>query len=468
MTNGRKADFDGDSVSSTWNHLALALCSKVEQAATTRSPDAPTVRALLVRYRMLLLIYGVVTILGTCELVRRRYAPAPLADSASLPPEAEAQMTLWPNLAESHYLRSIEARSLRFDLEESRDHLMRALEQAPKADERLLYDLAWVLARMQADESEINAAIENWRRNFPNSKEADPRDDAQLPYPVPDRAAAHWFRALSHDGAVYGWAPGDGTLKMWMVDTGNGVTIPTDERSAVRYLLGFTSDRSFLAAVRDDPIVQLYDVETGEPASRLVGHTAQVYSLTDSFENGLLATGGADRTVRLWDATDGSEIRTLKGFERPVSALAFSPDGSTIAAGMWSGGIRISSIETDLVIDLDGHDGAVSSLAYSPDGRLLASASRDRSIVLWDMETRKKRATFTGHDGPVCSIKFSADGQVLLSGSADRTSRIWYVADGSPAQTMTRDSGVFFATFAPGERSVVVACVDGTAKSFPR
>src|SRR5579883_1107549 len=79
---------------------------------------------------------------------------------------------------------------------------------------------------------------------------------------------------------------------------------------------------------------------------------------------------------------------------------------------------------------LPGHGSPVRALAFSPDGTTLASACRDGSIVLWNPRTGKAKVVITGHDGSANSVAFSPDGLTLASGGDDRTLRLWDVPSG--------------------------------------
>jgi WD40 repeat protein len=74
---------------------------------------------------------------------------------------------------------------------------------------------------------------------------------------------------------------------------------------------------------------------------------------------------------------------------------------------------------------LQGHKFSVRALAFSPDGKTLATGSDDQSIKLWDPVTGLEKCTLKGHEGGVSSLAFSGDGAVLVSGSRDGTMRIW-------------------------------------------
>jgi WD40 repeat protein len=84
---------------------------------------------------------------------------------------------------------------------------------------------------------------------------------------------------------------------------------------------------------------------------------------------------------------------------------------------------------------LSGHTGPVTSVAFSPDGATPASASDDRSIRLWDVQTRLLLGTLSGHTDVVTSVAFSPDGATLASAGGDRNIRLW---DFDPASLKMR------------------------------
>ena len=86
--------------------------------------------------------------------------------------------------------------------------------------------------------------------------------------------------------------------------------------------------------------------ETGElqaPATPLEGHTGDVFSVAFA-PNGMLASGGQDGAVKLWDADTRQTLATLEGKAGEVSAVAFSPDGEILAAGSWGGAVKLWNV----------------------------------------------------------------------------------------------------------------------------
>ncbi|KAF5347073.1 hypothetical protein D9758_011641 [Tetrapyrgos nigripes] len=106
----------------------------------------------------------------------------------------------------------------------------------------------------------------------------------------------------------------------------------------------------------------------------LIGHTDTVIWAETSRDDSIIATSSWDRTVRLWDATTGQQVRVLTGATTQSWNGAFSPDGKLVSVGAGDGNVRVWSVEDgQLLHTLDGFNGWVRSLAFSPDGRLLAA-----------------------------------------------------------------------------------------------
>ena len=81
--------------------------------------------------------------------------------------------------------------------------------------------------------------------------------------------------------------------------------------------------------------------------NRLVGHEDSVSSVSFSPDSKTLASGSADKTIKLWNLETGKEIRTLKEHEDSVSSVSFSPDGKTLASGSWDETIILWNLGTD-------------------------------------------------------------------------------------------------------------------------
>jgi RNA polymerase sigma factor (sigma-70 family) len=166
-----------------------------------------------------------------------------------------------------------------------------------------------------------------------------------------------------------------------------------------------------------DRTVRIYDVSNGRLLRTLHGHASGVNSLAYSPDGSTLATAGLDRTSRLWNTIDGQLRATLDGHtDDGVYSVAVSPNGKWVASCGFDRTARVWDLVTGRMLGvLQGHREPVESVAFAPDG-MLATASWDRTIKLWDT-SGTLIATLEGHALPVLSIAFSSDGKLLVSGS---------------------------------------------------
>jgi hypothetical protein len=129
-------------------------------------------------------------------------------------------------------------------------------------------------------------------------------------------------------------------------------------------------------------------------------------------------------------------LATLDGHSGLVNAVAFSPDGKTLASGSSDNLLKLWDVASrKLLATLDGHGSWVSAVAFSPDGKTLVSGSGDNTLKLWDVASRKPLATLEGHSSAVTTVAFSPDGTTLVSGSGDNTIIQW---DSKSGEIITR------------------------------
>lgn len=153
------------------------------------------------------------------------------------------------------------------------------------------------------------------------------------------------------------------------------------------------------------------------PQKVLSGHSDRIYALAVAPSNQLIATGSADHTVKLWDATNGDLKLTLAGANNDLAALAFSPDGKLIAGGTSDAAIYIWGTESgELKRTLNHHKSIVTALAFSPDGQTLVSCGRDQVIVQWDVKTGQPLRQLNWASRWMSTVIYSPDGQRVLVG----------------------------------------------------
>jgi WD40 repeat protein len=204
------------------------------------------------------------------------------------------------------------------------------------------------------------------------------------------------------------------------------------------YSVAFSPDGRLLASGGSDKTVRLWDPATGKRQRTLTGHADDVRAVAFSPDGRLLASGSSDKSVRLWDPATGKRRRTLTGHAGAVRSVAFSPDGLLLASGSYDATVRLWDPATgEPQRTLTGHTGNVWGVAFSPNGRLLASASYDGTVRLWDPATGERQRTLTSHTACVWGVAFSPDGRMLASGSNDETVRLWDPATGEHRRVLT-------------------------------
>ena len=193
--------------------------------------------------------------------------------------------------------------------------------------------------------------------------------------------------------------------------------------------VAFTGRADRFAAASHDWKVTLWDTTTpAGPVQVLDAHDSSVQAVAyvATSRGPSLASGGADKSVKLWNLDTLDRIRNYRGHGDFVTALAFTPDGSSLASADLNGNIRVWATNQNRVQRrLQGHRGRVGSLSYSPDGAYLASAGSDGQLRIWDVRRGRTLRTITGHMGAVHAVSFSPDGGHLASVGEDGIVRLW-------------------------------------------
>ena len=230
--------------------------------------------------------------------------------------------------------------------------------------------------------------------------------------------------------------------------------------------IAFSPDGKRLASGSADKTIKVWDTQTGALKQTLTGHSNGVHSLEFSPDGRTLASGSDDKTIKLWEAQTGALKLTLPGHNSPVHTIAFSPDGKYLASGSTDKTIKLWDTQTGALRQtLTGHSDTVKHVAFSPDGKHLASGSDDKTIKVWDTQTGALKQTLTGHTGGVHAIAFSPDGKYLASGSIDMTIKFWDTQTGALKQTITGHSnGVHAVAFSPDGKHLASGSNDKTMK----
>lgn len=245
--------------------------------------------------------------------------------------------------------------------------------------------------------------------------------------------------AWSPDGNRVAAANGNGTSRIWNRLTGqeewSAPPVTGVSRKELRSV-DWKPDGSQLAiAGADDRLIRIWAPATGQLVETLQDRSAPVSSVAWSPDGLRLATKNVYQEVSVWNTTTWLKeldvpchpTRTgpsIHGFDGS-HGVAWSPDGSLLAAGTSIGWILIWNVSTGREhMSIRAHSTNIRSIAWSPDGTRMASASLDHTAKVWDLSTGAELLTLDGHGDQVHSVRWSPDGRRLVTAGKTKT-LIW-------------------------------------------
>jgi WD40 repeat protein len=229
-------------------------------------------------------------------------------------------------------------------------------------------------------------------------------------------------------------------------------------------LNGWGISTETLSDVRTQTIATLQQaVEETQESNRLEGHSQRVNRVSIRADGQMMASASDDGTVRLWQP-DGTLIASLDNQPNRMTAVAFSPDGKTLATAS-NHGVQLWDAMNQSKLQSMAEGTWITDVAWSTEGKVLAIASRNQTIQLVNPTNGAVLRTLTGQTGWVNQVSFSPDGQLLASASENGTVRLWSVVSGSPVRTLSGHQGrVSSVAFSPDGQRLASAGEDGVVR----
>ncbi|MEH2370114.1 WD40 repeat domain-containing protein, partial [Nostoc sp.] len=162
----------------------------------------------------------------------------------------------------------------------------------------------------------------------------------------------------------------------------------------------------------------------------------------------------------------GSLLLSLTGHSKRVNAVAFTPNGKQVISASWDKTLKLWNLETgECEHTFQGHSDRVTAVALTSDGKQVISTSWDNTLKLWNLETGKHDRTFHGHRDAVNAVIFTPDGKQAISASHDKTLKLWNLETGKDEHTFQGHSNwVKAVALTPDGKQVISASSDNTLK----
>jgi hypothetical protein len=244
-------------------------------------------------------------------------------------------------------------------------------------------------------------------------------------------------------------------------------TLGTMKGSAAVEVLTFSRDSKLLATAGADKVIKIWEAQSGVPTRTINAQSDTISSLTFLSEGKILAGVTADNIVRFWDVGTGDVQRKLEDYKDNLFTIAVSPDGQGIATGANNDRKLVRVIDPFLGSvkrSFPNHSSWVRAVKFSPSGTLLASTCHDDSVNVLDNNSGRQIHSFAV-PGNQDVLAFSADGRLLAIAAENRQMKIYDLQRGALLQTLNGHMGdIKICAFSADGRLLATGSADKTAK----
>ncbi|MBY5282757.1 NACHT and WD repeat domain-containing protein, partial [Anabaena sp. PCC 7938] len=256
-------------------------------------------------------------------------------------------------------------------------------------------------------------------------------------------------------------------LGFWTLGNSLGEPLALESgMSPFSYNCVFSPDGSRIATSGSET-VKLWNLE-GKSIAILQGHQGYVSAVGFSSDNQKIVSGGADKTVRVWDLQGNQIGLPLRGHQRFITSVDFvSKDKQIVVSGSDDGSVRLWNLRDQSVgLVLSAGDKLVTAVAVSPNGKYFVTGSQEGMLHLWNANGSSIGTPFKGHQQEVTSVAFSPDNQTIVSGSLDQSVRLWHLNGSKIGQPLQHDAPVTSVAFSPDGKLIASGVFSRSEKDF--
>lgn len=305
-----------------------------------------------------------------------------------------------------------------------------------KEHKAVVRDVALRADGLMAASASDDGTVKLWRRNQYLLRELRGHDDTV------------WDLATSPDGKLIA-SVSFNTLRLWLPDGKLWQRIKSSEEQGI-FSVAFAPNSQTLA-ITSNLTVELWNLEDikrspAKPIRVLSGHQGEVVAIAFSPDGQTIASAGDDKTIKIWNL-EGELLHSFMAHNERIWKLAFAPDGQTLASASADQTVKLWTRDGKLLTELD-QGGAIWGVAFNPQGNLIASSSRDDTLKLWKLDGTLVR-TIDAQSGGLTRVAFSPDGQTIATAGIDNTVKLWNL-EGELLRTLPGHEGmVISVAFTP-------------------
>ncbi|PWA30048.1 hypothetical protein CCH79_00009700, partial [Gambusia affinis] len=229
---------------------------------------------------------------------------------------------------------------------------------------------------------------------------------------------------LSPDKQLVVVGTGQGTLHFVNAQTGQEVKSLVSSCDGVSSCVFLNEAR--VVSTSFDGRLEVWDVQNGCRTALIDGHTNTITGSDITGDRKHLATVSLDLTLKVWSSAKANEVASLPSTS-PFNCVTFDPEGHLLAAGCWNGNVIVWNwLQNKIETSLRGHQRSVRSLCFSPSSSsMLCSGCVSGQVRLWSVSTSTCVGVFQAHSGAAETLVFLEDGAMLLSAGSDHNLHLW-------------------------------------------